>query len=246
MDAVSVEQVSKRFGKIQAVEEVSFAMRAGEVLGLIGENGAGKTTTMRMMATILAPTTGEIRIHGHSVTAEPFAVRQQIGILFGGEVGLYNRLTARENIAYFGRLYGMAEQALFRRIDELAEQLEMGPFLDRRVGPFSRGMKQKVAIARTLVHDPRVILLDEPTTGLDVSAAVVFRSLIAQLREAGKTILFSSHHMGEIEKLCDRVAVMHRGRLRFIGTVAELRATYGSHDLDELFMRIISGGEQHA
>jgi sodium transport system ATP-binding protein len=244
VEAVSVEAVTKRFGRITAVEGISFAIRRGEVLGLIGENGAGKTTTMRMMATILQPTEGDIRINGYSVRQDAMAVRRQIGILFGGDVGLYERLTARENIAYFGRLYGLEPKRLTERIAFLAELLGMEAFLDRRVGPFSRGMQQKVAIARTLVHDPDVILLDEPTTGLDVSAAAVFRQLITTLRQAGKTILFSSHNMGEIEKLCDRLAIMHKGRLLFVGTLAELRHSSGLHDLDDLFVKMVSGGER--
>lgn len=243
MEPVTVKGISKRFGMMTAVEPLTFSIRKGEVLGLIGENGAGKTTTMRMMATILKPSTGEIRINGYCVQKEAMAVRTQIGILFGGDVGMYNRLTARENIAYFGTLYGLAGMELNKRIDTLADMLEMGAFIDRRVGPFSRGMKQKVAIARTLVHDPQVILLDEPTTGLDVSAAVIFRQLITTMREVGKTILFSSHNMGEIEKLCDRVAIMHKGKLLFHGTIPVLRAKSGIHDLDDLFVHLVTGGK---
>jgi len=243
LEPVTVKGISKRFGMMTAVEPLTFSIRKGEVLGLIGENGAGKTTTMRMMATILKPSTGEIRINGYCVQKEAMAVRTQIGILFGGDVGMYNRLTARENIAYFGTLYGLAGMELNKRIDTLADMLEMGAFIDRRVGPFSRGMKQKVAIARTLVHDPQVILLDEPTTGLDVSAAVIFRQLITTMREVGKTILFSSHNMGEIEKLCDRVAIMHKGKLLFHGTIPVLRAKSGIHDLDDLFVHLVTGGK---
>jgi sodium transport system ATP-binding protein len=246
VDSVSIEAVTKRFGRISAVENLSFAIKPGEVLGLIGENGAGKTTTMRMMATILEPTAGDIRINGYSVRTDQMAVRRQIGILFGGDVGLYSRLTARENIAYFGRLYGLDERQLADRISFLSGMLGMDEYLDRRVGPFSRGMKQKVAIARALVHDPAVILLDEPTTGLDVSAAGVFRRLVAKLRESGKTILFSSHNMGEIVKLCDRVVIMHKGRQLFTGTIAHLRQTYGMEDLDEIFVQAVEGGERRA
>ena len=242
MEPVVVDEVSKHFGKMIAVERLSFSIGEGEVLGLIGENGAGKTTTMRMMATILAPTQGEIRINGYSVKKDAMAVRTQLGILFGGDVGFYSRLTARENIAYFGSLYGLRGKELAGRIETLAEMLEMKEFIDRRVGPFSRGMKQKVAIARTLVHDPQVILLDEPTTGLDVSAAAIFRQLITTMRESGKTILFSSHNMGEIEKLCDRVVVIHKGKLLFIGTIASLRRRTGLHDLDDLFLELVTGG----
>lgn len=238
---IEVRKVSKTFGAFTALEDVSFRVEAGEVYGLLGENGAGKTTMMRMMATILKPTEGEIEVAGYSVRKEPDEVRRRIGILFGGDVGLYSRLTARENIAYFGSMYGMEKQAIGERIERLSQMFEMGAFLDRRVGPFSRGMKQKVAIARTLVHDPDVILLDEPTTGLDVTAANIFRRVIGMLQEEGKTILFSSHNMGEIDKLCKRIALIHKGRLQFAGALEQLRAQYGKEDLDELFMTVVEG-----
>lgn len=239
---IEVERVSKRFGKLTAVEDVSFFVEEGEVYGLVGENGAGKTTTMRMMATILQPTSGDIRIRGFSVQREPVEVRRRIGILFGGDVGLYSRLTARENIAYFGKLYGLRDGELERRIQQLSEMLDMCEYMDRRVGGFSRGMRQKVAIARTLVHDPDVILLDEPTTGLDVTAANLFRRMVARLQEEGKTILFSSHNMGEIERLCNRIAIMHKGQLSYAGTVGDLRRKVGMSDLDDIFMTMVEGG----
>ncbi|NQF15773.1 ATP-binding cassette domain-containing protein [Brevibacillus sp. HB1.3] len=240
---IEVKDVSKRFKEIAAVQHVSFRVEAGEVYGLLGENGAGKTTTMRMMATVLSPTEGDIEISGFSVRQQPLEVRRRIGILFGGDVGLYSRLTARENIAYFGRLYGLEQTRLEERIGSLSRMLEMDAFLDRRVGAFSRGMKQKVAIARTLVHDPDVILLDEPTTGLDVTAATIFRRMVGKLQEEGKTILFSSHNMGEISKLCKRVALMHKGKLRFAGGLDTLREQFGTEDLDDIFMAVVEGSE---
>ncbi|MCM3144513.1 ATP-binding cassette domain-containing protein [Brevibacillus sp. MER 51] len=240
---IEVKDVSKRFKEIAAVQHVSFRVEAGEVYGLLGENGAGKTTTMRMMATVLTPTEGDIEISGFSVRQQPLEVRRRIGILFGGDVGLYSRLTARENIAYFGRLYGLEQARLEERTLRLSRMLEMDAFLDRRVGAFSRGMKQKVAIARTLVHDPDVILLDEPTTGLDVTAATIFRRMVRKLQEEGKTILFSSHNMGEINKLCKRVALMHKGKLRFAGGLDALREQFGTEDLDDIFMAVVEGSE---
>jgi sodium transport system ATP-binding protein len=240
---IEVKDISKRFKEIAAVQHVSFRVEAGEVYGLLGENGAGKTTTMRMMATVLTPTEGDIEISGFSVRQQPLEVRRRIGILFGGDVGLYSRLTARENIAYFGRLYGLEQARLEERIHSLSRMLEMDDFIDRRVGAFSRGMKQKVAIARTLVHDPDVILLDEPTTGLDVTAATIFRRMVRKLQEEGKTILFSSHNMGEINKLCKRVALMHKGKLRFAGGLDALREQFGTEDLDDIFMAVVEGSE---
>lgn len=240
---IDVKQVGKRFGDLTAVSDLSFRVEAGEVYGLLGENGAGKTTTMRMMATILQPTEGDIEISGFSVRRDPVEVRRRIGILFGGDVGLYNRLTARENIAYFGSLYGLEPARLRERIDSLGRMLDMEEFIDRRVGAFSRGMKQKVAIARTLVHDPDVILLDEPSTGLDVTAANIFRRMVSRMQDEGKTILFSSHNMGEISKLCKRIALIHKGRLRFAGTLESLREKYGIVDLDDIFMAVVEGSE---
>ncbi|MGC5326239.1 ABC transporter ATP-binding protein [Brevibacillus sp. SYSU BS000544] len=239
---IELNRVSKRFGSFLAVDQLSFDVKPGEVLGLLGENGAGKTTTMRMMATLLVPTDGEIRINGFSVRKDPMQVRRQVGLLFGGDVGLYARLTARENIEYFGRLYDMSQKSLQARVDELGQTLGMEEYLERRVGAFSRGMKQKVAIARALVHDPQVILFDEPTTGLDVTAAQVFRTLIQHLRDSGKTILFSSHNMGEVEKLCHRVVIIHKGKQRFEGTLPALKQAYASNDLDEIFMQVVGGG----
>lgn len=241
---IEVKQVAKRFGHLIAVQDLSFRVEAGEVFGLLGENGAGKTTTMRMMATLLQPTEGDIEISGFSVRREPAEVRRRIGILFGGDVGLYNRLTARENIAYFGSLYGLDHARLQARIDSLSRMLDMEAFIDRRVGAFSRGMKQKVAIARTLVHDPDVILLDEPSTGLDVTAANIFRRMVSRMQEEGKTILFSSHNMGEISKLCKRVALIHKGRLRCAGTLDSLRERFGTDDLDDIFMAVVEGSEK--
>lgn len=239
---IELQSVTKRFGNFTSVDGLSFKVEPGEVLGLLGENGAGKTTTMRMMATLLVPTEGEITINGYSVRKNPMQVKKQSGLLFGGDVGMYARLTASENIEYFGQLYGLGPKEVAQRIDHLSQTLGMEEFLHRRVAAFSRGMKQKVAIARALVHDPQVILLDEPTTGLDVTAAHVFHQLIASLRAEGKTILFSSHNLGEVEKLCNRVVILHKGKARFEGTISSLRKTYQMNDLDDIFMKIVGGG----
>jgi sodium transport system ATP-binding protein len=198
---------------------------------------------MRLIGGILQPNDGQIRIGGFLSAVEPLESRRRVGLLFGGDVGLYNRLTARENVAYFGRLYGLDEKKVRERISQLSEKLGIEPYLERRVGGFSRGMRQKVAIARALVHDPQAVLLDEPTTGLDVSGATVFRRLIEELRQEGKAILFSSHNMDEVKKLCNRVVIMHKGSIRFSGTIAEWQAAYDSEDLNELFLRVIGGEE---
>lgn len=239
---IEVVKASKRFGTLEAVSQLSFTVKPGEVVGLLGENGAGKTTTMRLISGILQPSDGEIRIGGILTSTEPLTARKQVGLLFGGDVGLYGRLTAWENIAYFGRLYGMGEQLLQGRIAQASEKLGMESYVRKRVAGFSRGMRQKVAIARALVHDPPVVLLDEPTTGLDVSGALVFRELIAQLRQEGKAILVSSHNMSEVKKLCDRVVIMHKGRIRFQGTIEEWRAPYDSDDPTDWFLPVIQGG----
>ncbi|MGO0059081.1 ABC transporter ATP-binding protein [Brevibacillus fluminis] len=239
---IEVVEASKRFGPLEAVSQLSFTVNPGEVVGLLGENGAGKTTTMRLISGILQPSDGEIRIGGILTSTEPLAARKQVGLLFGGDVGLYGRLTAWENIAYFGRLYGMTEQQLRERIAQASKKLGMESYVRKRVAGFSRGMRQKVAIARALVHDPPVVLLDEPTTGLDVSGALVFRELIAQLRQEGKAILFSSHNMSEVKKLCDRVVLMHKGRIRFQGTIEEWRAPYDSDDPVDWFLPVVQGG----
>lgn len=243
---IELRDVSKRFGPFTAVHRVSFTVRPGEVVGLLGENGAGKTTTMRLIAGILRLSEGEIRIGDTLIDTSPMIARKRVGLLFGGDVGLYHRLTAWENIAFFGRLYGMKEADLREQIDRLSNHLGMGAYIERRVGAFSRGMKQKVAIARALVHNPAAILLDEPTTGLDVSGATVFRRLIVEMKREGKAILFSSHNMDEVEKLCDRVAIMHKGTIRYCGTLEQWLGSSGSNDLNERFMRMIEGGEQDA
>lgn len=239
---IEVIEVSKQFGKVAAVKQLSFTVHPGEVVGLLGENGAGKTTTMRLIGGILQPSEGQIWIGGTDAAKEPLAARKRLGLLFGGDVGLYSRLSAWENIAYFSRLYGLDEQQLRQSIARVGEKLGMQTYLSQRVGGFSRGMRQKVAIARALVHDPQAVLLDEPTTGLDVGGAMVFRQLIAELRQEGKAILFSSHNMSEVQKLCDRVVIMHNGSIRFQGTIAQWRAPFASDDPNDWFLPVIEGG----
>ncbi|MEW8955501.1 ATP-binding cassette domain-containing protein [Clostridium sp.] len=234
--------LSKDFKKTRAVDKVSFTVNDGEVVGLLGENGAGKTTTMRMVSTMLNPTEGTAKVNGHDIIEDGKGVRKEIGILFGGDVGLYERLSARENIAYFGELYGMDKESINKNIDALAKSLKMEDYIDKkRVGSFSRGMKQKVSIARSIVHSPSVMLFDEPTTGLDVSATRVIHDFIIKCKEEGKTVLLSSHSMKEVEKLCDRVIIINKGKIIEEGTVKDLKEKYNNEDLEEVFVNLIGG-----
>ena len=239
---LQVIELSKDFKKTRAVDKVSFTVNDGEVVGLLGENGAGKTTTMRMVSTMLNPTEGTAKVNGHDIIEDGKGVRKEIGILFGGDVGLYERLSARENIAYFGELYGMDKESINKNIDALAKSLKMEDYIDKkRVGSFSRGMKQKVSIARSIVHSPSVMLFDEPTTGLDVSATRVSHDFIIKCKEEGKTVLLSSHSMKEVEKLCDRVIIINKGKIIEEGTVKDLKEKYNNEDLEEVFVNLIGG-----
>lgn len=238
---LEIKGLSKRFKSVNVVDKLSFTVNEGEIVGLLGENGAGKTTTLRMISTMLKPTEGSVVVNGYDVIKQSDKVRNEIGILFGGDVGIYDRLTAKENIQYFGRLYGMADDEINRRIEELAKDLDMKEYIDRRAGKFSRGMKQKVSIARTIVHSPKVMLFDEPSTGLDVSAARVIHDFIIKCKGENKTILLSSHSMREVEKLCDRVVIINKGKLVEQGTVNELKIRYKNEDLEEVFVGLIGG-----
>ncbi|MFW5843475.1 MAG: ATP-binding cassette domain-containing protein [Spirochaetota bacterium] len=217
MDAptISLRAVTKRFtpGGPEAVSDLSLDLHPGVVVGILGENGAGKSTTLNMIATLLRPSRGTIRLMGHEVTEDPLEVRRRIGILFGSQGGLYGRLTGRENIEYFGALQGMKRREARARAGELVSLLGMEEYADRRVSTYSTGMKQRTSLGRCIVHDPPVLLLDEPTAGLDLSAASVVHRFVRRWAGEGKTVLFSSHHMDEILSLCDRAVVLHRGSL---------------------------------
>lgn len=197
-----------------SVKDVSFSCDSGQVLGLLGPNGAGKTTTLRMLSTALQPDSGSIVINGVDVIDKPLVARQKIGFL-SGSTGLYGRLTGRENIAYFGRLHGMTESEIDQRIAQLADLLELHEYLDRRSENFSTGMKQKTNIARAVVHNPEIVILDEPTTGLDIMAAQTVLNFIKGLKEKGIPVIFSTHHLDEVAELCDRVTVIDQGISRF-------------------------------
>ena len=229
----------KKRGAVRAVDGVSFRCEPGRIYGLLGANGAGKTTTLRMLATILTPTSGGATVAGFDVVADPEKARASLGFL-STATALYGRLTAREFIEYFGRLHGIGEDVLRERVNALLTRLEMNDFCDRRCDSFSTGMKQKTSIARVLVHDPPVMIFDEPTTGLDVMTARTIISFIRECRERGKTVIFSTHVMSEAEKLCDQIGIIHGGRLLAEGTLEELRARSGIRDLEDIFVGIVS------
>lgn len=241
---LEVKGITKKFKEFTAVDNVSFKVNNGEILGLLGENGAGKTTTLRMLATMLRVSDGTAKISEYDLIKDSQKVRGEIGILFGGEVGLYDRLTARENIMYFAQLNGMGKEEARNSINGLVKELEMEEYIDKRVGKFSRGMKQKVAIARSIVHKPSVMLFDEPSTGLDISAARLIQEFILKCKQENKAIIFSSHSMQEVEKLCDKVVIIHKGKLVEQGTIKELKERYNNNDMEEIFVELIGGNNE--
>jgi sodium transport system ATP-binding protein len=230
----------KKRGLITAVADVSFSCQPGRIYGLLGANGAGKTTTLRLLATLLRPTSGSCSVAGHDAATAPAQVRAHVGFL-AASTALYGRLTAREMISYFGRLNGMDDAAIRARIQALAAELDMHEFLDRRCDKFSTGMKQKTSIARTLVHDPSVMIFDEPTLGLDVMTARSIVRFVRDCRDRGKTVIYSTHVMSEVEKLCDTIGIIHHGRLVAEGTLAELRTRFGETDMEEIFVKAVGG-----
>lgn len=238
---LKLNNVSKKFKNSKVVDSLSFSVDKGEIVGLLGENGAGKTTTLRMISTMLEITEGSITVNEIDVKSNPEDVRKEIGILFGGDVGLYDRLSGRENIRYFANLYGMNKKEANERINTLAKSFGMEEYIDKPVGKYSRGMKQKISIARSIVHNPSVMLFDEPTTGLDVSAARIVQDFILQCKNENKVILFSSHSMKEVEKLCDRVVIINKGKLIENCTLSSLKEKYNNEDLEETFLKLIGG-----
>ena len=228
----------KKRGQIRAVNEVSFRCEPGQIFGLLGVNGAGKTTCLRLLGTILQPSSGTASVAGFDLLREPARVRASIGFL-STATALYGRLTAQEMVEYFGRLHGLAEAVLHERIESLFSTLDMNEFRHRRCEQLSSGMKQKVSIARTLVHDPPVMIFDEPTHGLDVLTARTVVHFIRDCRARAKTVIFSTHTMREAEKLCDTIAIIHQGRIMAEGTLAQLRAQTGASDLEDVFVSVV-------
>lgn len=242
---IEVTDIHKHFGAVRAVDGVSFNAADRHITGLLGPNGAGKSTTLRIISTVLAPDRGMVRVDGTDVRRDPRAARLKLGVLPHAS-GLYPRLTARENIRYFGELNGLGGTALARRMDVLIELLEMQDFAARPAKGFSQGQRIKVALARALVHEPRNLVLDEPTNGLDVMATRALRSVIRRLRDQGHCVLFSSHVMQEVAQLCDGIIIIAHGRIVARGTPEEIRRQTGENDLEEAFVKAVGETETAA
>lgn len=231
-------QRGERDEGLVAVQDVSFACSKGEVFGLLGPNGAGKTTTLRMLSTVLRPTIGTARVAGSDVRRAPQHVRASIGFL-SGNTRLYPRLSVRETLEFFGRLHGFDGSELEGRVQHVIQALDMHDYADRRLEKLSTGMAQKANIGRTLLHDPPVLILDEPTSGLDVLGAAAMIDFVAEMRERGKTVIFSTHILSEAERLCDRIGILNNGRLHAVGSLDELRRRTGEDYLDQIFMSLV-------
>jgi sodium transport system ATP-binding protein len=234
---IEASHLHKRFGEVVAVDDVSFRAEDGRVTGLLGPNGAGKTTTIRMITSLVAPDRGTAKVDGIDVAADPLAARAKLGVLPDAR-GIYPRLTARENVRYYGELHGLSGADLERRIDDLSEVLDMKSIDGRRAEGFSQGERVKVALARSLVHGPRNVLLDEPTNGLDVMSTRALRAFVKRLREEGRCVVFSTHVMQEVAALCDRIVIVARGGVVADGTKEELLERTGQTSLEEAFVKI--------
>jgi sodium transport system ATP-binding protein len=241
---IEVEGLTKFFRdpkgcEVPAVDDLNFTVKPSEVFGLLGPNGAGKTTTLRMLCTVLKPSQGFGTVAGYDIVREPGKVRSSIGFV-SANTGVYDRMTAWEMVEYYGKLYGLSGDGLRLRLETLFGTFQMNDFRNVPGGRLSTGMKQKVSIARALVHDPAVLIFDEPTAGLDILVQRAVIQSIQELRRQGKTILFSTHIMREVEKLCDRVAIMAKGKIVATGTLPELREQFQEQDLEELFFSLVS------
>ena len=239
---IQVQGLSKSFGNVRAVQDVSFFAPDGQITGLLGPNGAGKSTTLRMLYTLLRPDNGSAQVDGFNVRQSPLEVQRRIGVLADAR-GLYPRLTSRENILYYGRLHGLKGEALEEQVQGLSALLDMQEIMDRKTEGFSTGEKLKVAIARALVHNPKNVLLDEPTNGLDVMSTRAMRQFIVRLREEGKCVLFTSHIMQEVAALCDQIVIISRGEVSAIGSPNDLRKQTGQDNLEDAFVAVIGSEE---
>ncbi len=248
MSLVEVKELSKSYpdlsrGRFIALDNISFSAMPGQVFGLLGPNGAGKTTALRILSTVLQPTSGSVRVNGFDVVTHPSEVRHSIGFV-SNNTAIYDRMSAWEMVEYFGRLYGIDRPQLRERMEILFDQLRMQDIRDVSGAKMSTGMKQKVSIARALVHDPPVLIFDEASVGLDVMVARALLDIVAHLRDEGKCVIFSTHIMREVERLCDRVAIMHRGKILAEGTLSELSDRYGQSDFEELFFELLTYHDQ--
>ena len=227
---IEIKNISKNFKNKEALKDVSFKVDSGEILGLLGENGAGKSTLLRIISTMLLPSEGSAEVEGYDILKSPQEVRKNIGILFGSEVGLYERLTARENLEFFAKLNGMSNKESNERIDYLINKFSFAEYVDKKIITLSKGMKQKIAIARSVVHNPSVMLFDEPDSGLDFKASKTIFDFMEECKEEGKTIIFSSHSMENIKNYSDRIVVLHRGKITKIFRIEEYREKYSEKE----------------
>lgn len=239
---IEVSNLRKCFGKVNAIDGVSFKAQDGQITGLLGPNGAGKSTTLRILYTAFKPDSGTAKIDDRDVTLERLAVRTSLGVLTHG-AGIYERLSARENVKYYGELHGFYGKELNHRIDHLADLLDMNDFIERRAKGFSQGQKTKVALARALVHNPKNVLLDEPTNGLDVMATRGLREVILRLKDEGHCVLFSSHVMQEVAALCDEIVIIAKGTVTASGTPNAIRQATGQSNLEDAFVNAIGSEE---
>ncbi len=242
---LSKSYVSKGRGEVRALDHLDLDCRYGEIYGLLGPNGAGKSTCLRILTTMLAPTSGHAWVHGIEVAEDPIEVRRRIGFL-SATTGLYARLDARETLTYFGKLHGMSGEQLEARVEELLDAFDMRSFAERRCEHMSSGQKQRVSIARAVLHDPAVLVLDEPTTGLDILATSDMIDFIASRKDERRCVMLSTHILSEAERLCDRIGILYRGRLLGVGTLDELRAETGRDYLDGVFREFVARADREA
>ena len=233
---MAVERLEKTLGKNKVLRGISFSAQPGEIFGLLGPNGAGKTTTLRIICTLLSPDNGTVEVLGFDTRTAPQEVRKRVGVVTA-DIGVYPRLSARENIAYFAQLGGVPDGDLKRRVDAVIERLDVGLFADQRAESLSSGQKQKLAIARAIVHDPQVLMFDEPTSNLDVLASRDVREFMVESKQRGKCVIFSTHVMHDAERLCDRITILHQGEVVASGSTAEVRGA--GRELEDAFLELV-------
>jgi sodium transport system ATP-binding protein len=239
---LQVLNLVKEFGTFRALDGVSFQAKSGEIFGLLGPNGAGKTTAMRIISSAMLPTSGTAKVMGYDVLKQTREASMHLGVLTE-EAGLYGRLTSLENLTFYGRLYGLSREQVNDRIEELSELLDMGEYINRNTEGFSKGMRQKIAIARAIIHDPSVLLLDEPTAGLDVGSARTIVDFIKSESRKDRVIVLSTHLMNEAEKICHRFGIINKGKMVAIGTLEELQEKAGRENLEEIFLKLVGDSE---